>query len=267
MAATAKSGFENENWVVEQFNNYMCSYWAQGWLKTMNYNSDCIDHLCAQTTRRMGFFNKADVLVLVEGNVEWISVKKFTANFNQIDKKWTEDYAEQWNMPKEVDKVFKRYCGEPQFRPRDLLDETKLKHVRDKRRFWMHELSQVQREQVLDFLNNNRKKIVEEVVSGKGKASAKWMLLVEVKNDTPYRSVILPIKRVIEYCTGGASITDRGNLKLGELRIQRKGGDSGKPTAQMLQFKFSPRGIFDIQGIDIIESRISTQHNSSDYPT
>ncbi len=62
MASIAISGFQNEDWVVSEFNNYLCSYWAKRWLKTMGYNK--IEHLCSQTTRKMGYFNKADVLVL-----------------------------------------------------------------------------------------------------------------------------------------------------------------------------------------------------------
>ena len=54
---------------------------------------------------------------------------------------------------------------------------------------------------------------------------------------------------------GEASITDGGDLKLDELTIQRKGDDGGKPTARMLQFKFSLGGLFDIRGTDIIERR------------
>ena len=56
-----------------------------------------------------------------------------------------------------------------------------------------------------------------------------------------------------EYCVGGAKITARGNIKLGNLTVQRKGGDVGKKTAQMLQFKFSPRGMFDMQNVGVIE--------------
>ena len=256
MAEIAIGGFKNEDWIASEFNNWICSYWARGWLKTMKYDPDKIEHLCSQTTRKMGFFNKADILVLVEDNVEWISVKKFTASFNQIDKKWTDTYAKQWKMSEEVTHIFKRYCGEPKYRPRDLLDDKQLEQISDKRRFNMNELSEVQREQLLDFLNENRKKIVKDVVGGSGKASAKWMLLIEEKDGSPYRSALLPIDRVIEHCIGGAAITDRGNIKLGQLTIQRKGGDAGKHTAQMLQFKFSPRGLFDIQGIDIIERKV-----------
>ena len=136
------------------------------------------------------------------------------------------------------------------------MDDKQLEQISDKRRFNTNELSEVQREQLLDFLNENRKNIVKDAVGGNGKASAKWMLLIEEKDGSPHRSALLPIDRVIEHCIGGASITDRGNIKLGELTIQRKGGDAGKHTAQMLQFKFSPRGLFDMQGIEVIERKI-----------
>ena len=67
------------------------------------------------------------------------------------------------------------------------------------------------------------------------------MLLIEEKDGRPYRSALLPIDMVIEHDIGRVSVTDRENIKLGELTIQRKGVDAGKHTAQMLQFKFSPR--------------------------
>lgn len=253
MAKAALGGFKNEDWVVSEFNNWAKSYWAGEWLKSMQYDPDKIDHLCAQTTRNMGFFNKADVLVLVENNVEWISVKRFSASFNQIDKRWTDEYAELWDMPKDVKEAIKRYCGELGSRPRDLLSDEGLKPISDARRFNMNELSQVQREQVLDFFNENQEKVVRDVVGGRGKAAAKWMLLVEEKNDGPVRSAVIPISVAIEYCVGGAKITARGNIKLGNLTVQRKGGDVGKKTAQMLQFKFSPRGMFDMQNVGVIE--------------
>lgn len=59
------------------------------------------------------------------------------------------------------------------------------------------------------------------------------MLLVEERDDGPYRSAILPIDSG-RICMGEESITDQGNLRLGQLTIQRKGGDAGRHTAQML---------------------------------
>ena len=266
MSKAALGGFKNEDWVVSEFNNYKRSYWAKRWLVAMQHDPDRIGSLCAQTTRRMGFFNKADVLVLIDSQVEWISVKKFTASFNQIDKRWTDEYAKKWNIPPDVVKVLKMYCGEKGHRPEDLLGEAQLESVSDKRRFRMNEMPLAKRERVLSFLNENRRKIVKSVVGGSGRASARWMLIVEEENGGPRRSAIMPIGRVIRHCTGEAAITDRGNLKLGELTIQRKGGDSGKETAQMLQFKFSPRGLFGLQGIDIIEGNPSQSRGIDGTP-
>lgn len=44
-------------------------------------------------------------------------------------------------------------------------------------------------------------------------------------------------------------------LRLGRITIQRKGGDAGKRTAGMLQFKFKPRDLFGIAGARVFESQ------------
>ena len=41
------------------------------------------------------------------------------------------------------------------------------------------------------------------------------------------------------YGTGDVKITKRGNLKIGRITMQRKGGDGGSPSANMLQFKLN----------------------------
>lgn len=112
----------------------------------------------------------------------------------------------------------------------------------------MNELDLDRQEAMLKFLNKNKRKIITDVIAGRGKASARWMLLVEEKQGVPWRSAMLPINTVVSYCVGDASITAKGNLKLGKITIQRKGGDAGKDTAQMLQFKFSPRDLFEVDG-------------------
>ena len=45
---------------------------------------------------------------------------------------------------------------------------------------------------------------------------------------------------------GNVEITKQGSIKIGKITIQRKGGDGGRKTAQMLQFKINPCLIFDI---------------------
>ena len=48
------------------------------------------------------------------------------------------------------------------------------------------------------------------------------------------------------YSDGNVEITARGNLKIGRITMQRKGGDAGRDTAKMLQFKVEPTELFDV---------------------
>jgi hypothetical protein len=43
---------------------------------------------------------------------------------------------------------------------------------------------------------------------------------------------------------GKIEITRAGNLKIGRVTMQRKGGDAGRDTAKMLQFKINPALLF-----------------------
>lgn len=52
----------------------------------------------------------------------------------------------------------------------------------------------------------------------------------------------IPIEKAIAIALddGVVSITKGGNIKIGKITIQRKGGDGGKPSACDLQIKFCP---------------------------
>ena len=47
------------------------------------------------------------------------------------------------------------------------------------------------------------------------------------------------------YGNGNIEITKQGNFKIGRITMQRKGGDNGRDTAKMLQFKINPAELFD----------------------
>ena len=60
-----------------------------------------------------------------------------------------------------------------------------------------------------------------------------------------YSWVIKPINYVLHfYSEGEVAITNKGSLKIGKITMQRKGGDGGRPTANMLQFKINPCLLF-----------------------
>ena len=46
---------------------------------------------------------------------------------------------------------------------------------------------------------------------------------------------------------GDIMITKQGNIKIGNITMQRKGGDGGRETAKMLQFKINPAELFEIK--------------------
>ncbi len=44
---------------------------------------------------------------------------------------------------------------------------------------------------------------------------------------------------------GSVEISKKGSLKIGRITIQRKGGDNGRESANMLQFKIDPTGLLN----------------------
>ena len=55
-----------------------------------------------------------------------------------------------------------------------------------------------------------------------------------------------PVDHVIKfYSEGPVVVTSAGNLKIGRITMQRKGGDAGRESAKMLQFKINPALLFD----------------------
>ena len=122
----------------------------------------------AQTTRKMGFFNKADVLVLVDNSVEWVSVKKFTSrsSFNQIDKRWVSEFAKHWKMSDAVTSALKMYCGEDGYKPGETNEQ--ISSSRDTKRFFMDELPDETQKLVVSFLDKKKRRIIHEVIAGPG---------------------------------------------------------------------------------------------------
>ena len=90
----------------------------------------------------------------------------------------------------------------------------------------------------------NRVRILCDIIKGRGNYSAEWMLVIQKSEDI--RWVLKPINVVLKhYSEGNVFITKRGSLRIGQVLVQRKGGDGGRKTAQMLQFKVNPAELFD----------------------
>jgi hypothetical protein len=237
---TAKQGFRNEKEIVSKFDNWKNDPEARAWLLIMEYELTEIKSVKAVVIS--GF--KTDVQVqitihLAEAiNVENLQVKLVSnlKGFNQIDKRWTDKYVEMWNIPNNITKLIKQYTGE-------LLPS--IDEPRDSRRMFIDELSKVSQNKLVNWLVANQTLIVSDILKGRGKFSAEWMLVAQ-KVENSARWVLKPMNFCVNYFGNGkVEITKQGNIKIGRITMQRKGGDGGRKTAQMLQFKINPAELFE----------------------
>ncbi|MFH1402619.1 MAG: type II restriction endonuclease [Patescibacteria group bacterium] len=156
--------------------------------------------------------------------------------FNQIDKRWVDKYAELWNIPDDITKLLKLFTGETK--------PTKRK-LKDPRRMLLTEFTSEDQEKILDFFRHNRILIISDILKGRGEFSADWVLVI-LKVNGGSRWVLKSINEAMNvFGSGDIRITSQGSLKIGRIGMQRKGGDGGRDSAKMLQFKINPVELFD----------------------
>lgn len=237
---TAKNGFKNEKDIADKFNNWKNDIEAKEWLSIMQYNLDDIEYVKADVLH--GY--KADINVKVQiklKNVidtENIQVKLVSnkKGFNQIDKRWLKNYHELWNFPKDVYNALKHFTGE---------EKPYIDNPRDNRRMFLDEMNDSDRNAILNWFTNNKMLVISDVIKGRGQFSAEWVLVAQ-KTDNNARWVLKNINEVLQhYSNGNVCMSPRGSIKVGRITIQRKGGDNGRETANMIQFKIDPTELFD----------------------
>ncbi len=234
---TAKAGFQNEDEIRDKFNNWKTDADARAWLEAMNHQIAEINSVSASKPHG----EKADVEVTVKTKsgerVERISIKLVSSpnGFNQIDKRWLKTYAQMWKMPPEVVEALKLFVGETP--PRE--------SSRDKRRMYLDELDENAQQAVLDFFKKNKDEIVSDLLAGDGTHAADWMMVAHKATDKPKWVIRSSADAIKFYSEGPVELTKAGNLKIGRITMQRKGGDNGRETAKMLQFKINPVQLFD----------------------
>jgi hypothetical protein len=201
----------------------------------MQYNIEEVEYVKAMVLPK----SKADIQVQITVklkeaiDVENIQVKLVSnlKGFNQIDKRWIDKYIEKWEMPLNVSTLLKQYTGE-------ILPT--INNPKDKRRTFANEFSKQDQTTLLDWLNDNKSLIVSDILKGRGKFSAEWMLVAQKVEDSA-RWILKPMNYCLNFFGNGkVEISIRRNFRIGRITMQRKGGDGGRKTAQMLQFKINP---------------------------
>ena len=239
---TAKNGFLNEDDIVEKFNNWILDEDAQKWLLIMEYQLNDIEYVKA--VKLSGYKTDVQVQVTIKLkdaiDAQNLQVKLVSnpKGFNQIDKRWVDKYVEMWNIPLDIISIFKKYTGEI---------EPTIDNPKDNRRMFANEFTLVEQKKILDWLNENKSLIVSDILKGRGQFSAEWMLVAQ-KVEENSRWILKPMNFCLNHFGNGTiEITKQGNYKIGRITMQRKGGDNGRDTAKMLQFKINPAELFDYE--------------------
>src|SRR3990167_6784967 len=240
---TAKGGFKNEKDVIIHFNNWEKDEVAQKWLNAMGYNISDIEYVKAAKVRGQ---YKADIQIRVriiiklksQEDLQNLQVKLVSnpQGFNQIDKRKVDKYVEFWNIPNAITKILKLFTGETK--------PTKS-GLRDSRRMFLDEMSQSDQDKLINFVKKNKILIVSDLLKGRGEFSADWTLVI-LKLNGESKWILKSINEVMNvFGAGDVRITREGSLKIGKIGMQRKGGDGGRESAKLLQFKINPVELFE----------------------
>ena len=236
-STTAKNGFKNEDEIRDKFNNWKADEDARQWLGVMGFRTAEIVSVFAQKPH--GEKSDVDVTVKTKNGekTEGVSIKLVSSpnGFNQIDKRWLAHYVKMWNMPAAAENALKLFLGE--VKP--------AKPGKSPDRMFLDELEPAQQRAIIDFFAANREKILHDLFRGDGPHAATWFMVALKATENTKWTLRRDADVMKFFGDGKIELTRAGNLKIGRITVQRKGGDGGRDTAKMLQFKINPALLFD----------------------
>lgn len=142
-------------------------------------------------------------------------------------------YDELWNFPDELLEILQYFTGEK---------SPKIKNPKDKRRMFLTEFTKEEQEQLINFFIKNQALVVNDILKGRGQFASEWFLVILKIEKQDLKWLLKAINEVINFYSGEMLITDRGSIS--KITMQRKGGDNGRISANMLQFKINPCELF-----------------------
>ncbi len=239
---TAKDGFKNEIFVIDVFNSWKDNTLAKKWLEAMGYKFEDIENVKAEKIK--GSF-KADVQVVINMEIKLKKLQdvqnlqvKLVSNkkgFSQTDKRWLENYKQLWNIPQNILDILEYFTGEK---------PPKISNPKDNRRMFFDEFTSFEQKQIIKWFSENKVLILNDILKGRGQFASEWFLVVLKVKDMDLRWTLKSINEVINFYSGDICFSPRGSLMIGKITMQRKGGDGGRESAKMLQFKLNPCELF-----------------------
>lgn len=239
---TAKAGFSNEQDIVNKFINWKNDPEAKEWLVLMGYDIKEIESVDAIILH--GYKTDVQVQIIIyfkkaisKENLSIKLVSNLKSGGNQVDKRWVDTYIKMWTIPEDIAKLLKMFTGE-------IKPDSKLK-LKDKRKVFFTEMDEISQNKIIDFFSKNKILIVTDILKGRDIMTAEWMMVV-LKGNGKTVWTLKSINYAMNLFGGGeVKFTTKGNLKIGRIGMQRKGGDGGRPSANMLQFKINPVELFN----------------------
>ena len=99
---------------------------------------------------------------------------------------------------------------------------------------------------IVNFFSENKILIISDILKGSDEFPVNWMMVALKKKKENPEWVLKHINHVLNVFGGGeVRITHRGSLRIGKITMQRKGGDAGRDTSKMLQFKINPMELWN----------------------
>ena len=228
---TATTGYEIERKVSDMFNSSKIDDSIQ---YAMNIDSEK-----KVSSRLVGGRNKSDVVISYTDkngkNIETGISIKFVKNanrsgFNQIYRNPLSKFNNAFDnsIPDDTLSIFKKF----------LVKDSSGKRMK------MTDFEEKDQKKVLDWLNKNKKQILGFVFAGdvnyetekEKKPSCDYILTV-YGTEGKYKKIESISDKIKKYEDIEWTISPRGSLSLGDITLQRKGGDGGRPSANDIQFK------------------------------
>ena len=117
--------------------------------------------------------------------------------------------------------------------------------LRKPKRMFLDEMSQDDQAKLINFIQENKILIISDILKGRGEFSADWTLVI-CRSGKESKWVLKSINHAMNvFGAGEVCLSPRKSLNIGKILMQRKGGDNGRKTANMLQFKINPVELFE----------------------
>lgn len=147
------------------------------------------------------------------------------------------NYKELWKLPDDVYKALQYFSGE--LKPY-------INNPRDEKRMFLDEMNEDDKNLILTWFSQNKFLVLSDIIKGRGLFCVQWILVAQ-KIDENIRWILKNINEALgHYSSGDVCISPRGSIKIGRVTLQRKGGDAGRESANMLQFKLDPTELFEL---------------------